>query len=147
MEVNIKLLHLLKVVKPKRWILRYIKKYLCLRLHITATTALIVMMPQTHRCLLLESHTWKVKALKKILQLSKHLISYQCFLLPPMDLWIGYNHDLCITWLNTQSGFLPISWLFFSLSSGHCSIAAFLYLAFWPMDCTCFGLSGGGVKG
>lgn len=34
MEVNIKLLHLLKVVKPKRWILRYIKKYLCLRLHI-----------------------------------------------------------------------------------------------------------------
>ena len=33
MEVN-KLLHLLKLVKSKRWILRYIKKYLCLRLHI-----------------------------------------------------------------------------------------------------------------
>lgn len=138
MEVNKKLLHLLKVVKSKGWILRYIKKYLSLRLHMVLQEKQNTV-HYNYNCLDCNDATntqvfasgkphLKSETLRKMLQLPKHLISYQCCLLPPMDLWIGCNHDLCITWLNAQSGFLPILWLFFSLSFGYCSIAAFLLL-------------------
>ena len=82
-------------------------------LYTVTTTALIVMMPQTHGCLLPESHTWNVFTPKDVTTTKAP------------DLWIDYNHDLYITGLNAQPGFLPVSWFLCGLSSGHYSIATF----------------------
>ena len=102
MEVNKKLLHLLKVVKSKVWILRDIKKYLCLRLHMVLqekqNTA-----HYNYNCLECNDATntqvfasgkphLKSETLKKMLQLPKQLISYQLSMLStatygPMD-WL-----------------------------------------------------------